>query len=98
LGAGGPRATASVRFHRPTEERGGGEDVLLARPEPPHEQGLRTAAGELGSVRIHCDESPDGEEVGPLVRLFRQFPIAVCNGIEPSLCRGSDGTVSYTTT
>jgi integrase len=25
-------------------------------------------------------------------------PIAVCNGIEPSLGRGSDGTVSYTTT
>jgi transcriptional regulator with XRE-family HTH domain len=25
-------------------------------------------------------------------------PIAVCNGIDPSLCRGSNGTVSYTTT
>src|SRR5215213_3398771 len=24
--------------------------------------------------------------------------IAVCNGIEPPLCRGSDATVSYTTT
>jgi hypothetical protein len=94
LGAGGPRATASARFHGPTEEMGGGEDVLLARPEPPHEQGLRAAAGELGGVRIHCDDAPDGEEVSPLVRLFRRFLTRLCpeDAHSGTMCLGTPTT------
>ena len=68
-----PRPAFTVLPRSPTEEMGGREDVLLARPEPQAEQGLRAAAGELGGVRIHCDDASDGEEVSPLVRLFRRF-------------------------
>jgi hypothetical protein len=52
---------------------GGGADVFLDRPEQKDEQRLRAAAGERRSLYLCSDESPDGEEIGSLVRLFGQF-------------------------
>jgi transposase len=34
---------------------------------------LREACGELGSLHLCGDEPPDGEEIGSIMRLFRQF-------------------------
>ena len=58
----------------PTEEVDRGEDILLALSEQEAEQRLREAAGELGGLYLRGDESPDGEAIGLLMRLFRQFP------------------------
>ena len=57
----------------PAEELGGGEDLLLVRTEQEDEQGLREAAGELGSLHLRGDEPSYGEEIGSLMRVFRQF-------------------------
>src|SRR5829696_10526149 len=45
--------------------------------EQEDEQGLREAARELGSLHLRGYQPPDGEAIGPLMRLFGQFP----NGI-----------------
>ena len=50
-----------------------GEDLFLALSEQEAEQRLRASAGELGSLYLCGDEPPDGEEIGPLMRVFRQF-------------------------
>jgi hypothetical protein len=57
----------------PAEEVDSGAHVLLALSEQEAEQGLREAAGELGSLHLRSDESPDGDAIGPFMRLFRQF-------------------------
>jgi putative transposase len=57
----------------PTEEVGGGADLFLVGTEQEDEQRLRASAGELGSLYLRCYESPYGEEIGPLMRVFRQF-------------------------
>ena len=51
----------------------GGAKFLVAGPEQEDEQRLREAAGELGGVHLRGDDAPDGEAVGPLVRLFGRF-------------------------
>ena len=52
---------------------GGGEDLFMAWPEQEDEQGLRASAGDWRSVYLRGDEPPDGEEIGSLMRVFRQF-------------------------
>src|SRR5215203_6215639 len=52
---------------------GRGEDLRLALPEQEDEQRLRAAAGERGGLHLRGDEPPDGEEIGTLMRVFRQF-------------------------
>ena len=54
--------------------------------EQEDEQRLRAVAGELGSVYLRCYEPPDGEEIGSLMRVFRQFP----NGVLRSSPHASD--------
>ncbi len=70
-------------FHGPAEEVGGGENVLMDRPEPPDEQGLREADGHQRGVRLRGYESLDGEAIGSFVRLFRRFLTAACSDIDP---------------
>src|SRR3712207_6413827 len=67
------QAHAAARVRRPTTSLGGGEDVCLDRPEQEDEQGLRATAGDRRSLHLHGDESPDGEEISTLMRLFGQF-------------------------
>jgi hypothetical protein len=67
---------------------------------PGRERGKAALPRRMGSQGGHREEDT--------VRVVREVPdpwrsslgysIAVCNGIEPSSCRGSDGTVSYATT
>src|SRR5918993_4192894 len=52
---------------------GRGADLRLALSEQEAEQRLRAAAGERGSLHLRCHESSDGEEIGSLMRVFRQF-------------------------
>src|SRR5215203_6017423 len=47
--------------------------LLMVGTEQEDEQGLREAARELGSFHLRGYEPPDGEAIGPLMRLFRQF-------------------------
>jgi transposase len=54
MGSPRPRASAVAGFHGPAEEVGGGEDVLVDRPEPPDEQeGLREADGHQRGVFVY---------------------------------------------
>jgi len=55
------------------EEVDSGADFRLALSEQEAEQGLREAAGERRSLHLRGDESSDGEEIGPPMRVFRQF-------------------------
>ncbi len=48
--------------------------LLLLVQEMEDRWDLRAAAGEWRSLHLRGDESPDGEEIGSLMRLFRQFP------------------------
>jgi hypothetical protein len=58
----------------PAEEMDRGADLFLSLSEQEAEQRLRASGGELGSLYSLCgDEPPDGEEIGPLMREFRQF-------------------------
>src|SRR5215207_3653608 len=57
----------------PAAALGGGEDLFLVGPEQEDEQGLREAAGDGRSPNLRGDEPPDGEEIGPPMRVFRQF-------------------------
>ena len=59
----------------PAEEMDCGENLRLVGTEQEDEQGLRAASGELGSLHPRGDEPPDGEEIGPPVRVFRQFHV-----------------------
>ena len=43
------------------------------RPKQKDEQRLRETHRDEPGVHLRSDESPDGEEIGPLVRLFSQF-------------------------
>src|SRR5829696_1074300 len=51
--------------------------LRLVGPEQEDEQRLREAAGERRSLHLRSDESPDGEEIGPLMRVLRQFRIRI---------------------
>ena len=55
------------------EEMDSGTHVFLALSEQEDEQGLREVAGERRSLHLRGYEPPDGEEIGPLMRVFRQF-------------------------
>jgi hypothetical protein len=61
----------------PTEEVGGREDLFLVGTEQEDEQRLRASAEVRRSLYLRCYESPDGEEIGPLMRVVRQFLYAV---------------------
>jgi hypothetical protein len=61
----------------PAEEMGSGANLLMALSEQEDEQRLRASSGELRSPHLRGDEPPDGEEVGSLMRVFRQFPKSV---------------------
>ena len=41
--------------------------------EQEDEQGLRAAVRQRGSVRLRSDDPADGEEVGPWLRISKQF-------------------------
>src|SRR5215207_424784 len=73
LGAGGPATAPAPGLHGLAEAMGGREDVLVGRPEPQDEQGLRAAAGELRGVHIRGYDTAHGEAVSTLMRLFRRF-------------------------
>jgi transposase len=45
----------------------------LDRPEQEDEQRLRAVVGDERGVHLRGDESSDGEEIGPLLRLFEWF-------------------------
>ena len=55
------------------EALGGREDLFLALSEQEDEQRLRASAREFGSLHLRGDEPPDGQEIGSLMRLVRQF-------------------------
>ena len=55
------------------EALGGREDLFLVGTEQEDEQRLRAATRKLGSLNLRGDEPPDGEEIGPVMRVFRQF-------------------------
>ena len=55
------------------QEMGSGENILMVGAEQEDEQRLRASAGELGSLHLRGDEPLDGKEIGPLMRVFRQF-------------------------
>jgi hypothetical protein len=57
----------------PAEEVDRGANLFLVGPKQEAEQGLRASAGERRSLHLRCYEPPDGEEIGSLVRVFRQF-------------------------
>ncbi len=46
------------------QELGGGEDSVLARPEPRAQQGLRKALRDQRDPDLHRDDSVDGKEAG----------------------------------
>ncbi len=52
---------------------GYGTHLLLVKPGPAHEQGLREGARDGRSVHVRGDDALDGEAVGPLMSLFRRF-------------------------
>ncbi len=47
--------------------------LLLALSEQTDEQGLREVVCERRSVRVHGYDPADGEEVGPCLRISKQF-------------------------
>ena len=55
------------------EEMDRGAHLRLVGTEQEDEQRLREAAAERRSFHLRGHESPDGEEIGSLVRVFRQF-------------------------
>jgi transposase len=79
VGQGGPKdrlakADAAARVRGFAEEVGGGEDLLVAGPEPSDEQGLREAVRQRGGVRLRGHDSSHGEEeVGTCLRISKQF-------------------------
>ena len=62
---------------RPVEDRLA--NFFLVGTEQEDEQRLRASAGELGSLYLRCYESPYGEEIVSLVRVFTAY----CSGSEP---------------
>jgi hypothetical protein len=67
----GERASALL-----VEEMDSGANLLMALPEQEDEQRLREAAGKRRSLYLRSYEPPDGEEIGSLMRLFRQFLVS----------------------
>src|SRR5215213_6462105 len=64
---------ASVGLPGAASKVGGGEDDSLDRPEQEDEQGLREAVRQRGSVRLRGNDTFDGEEVSPCLRISKQF-------------------------
>ena len=67
------KIVAAKRLPGAAEEVGGGTHFFLDRPEQEDEQGLRKANRDERGVYLRSDESPNGEAVGPLMRLFGRF-------------------------
>ena len=66
-------AHAAARVGGFASSMGGGADLFVVGPEQEEEQGLREAVRQRGSVRLHGHDSADGEEVGPWLRISKQF-------------------------
>jgi hypothetical protein len=47
----------------------------MDRAKPQDEQGLRESPADRGGVHVRGDDALDGEAVGPLMSLLRQFLI-----------------------
>src|SRR5215210_521321 len=71
---------------------GGGKDLLVARTEPPYEQGLRAVAGELEGLRLRGDEPSYGKEAGTYLRIIRQFLEGVFSEVRSGPVRWGPGT------
>jgi hypothetical protein len=69
IGRGSCRSGA---FECCLEKVGCGADILLVRTEQTDEQGLREAVRQRRSVCLRCDDTADGETVGPCLRISRQ--------------------------
>jgi putative transposase len=69
----GRETHAAARVCGFASQVGGGEDLLLAKPEQEDEQGLRASVRERGSFRIRGHDSSDGEASGPCLRISKQF-------------------------
>jgi hypothetical protein len=52
---------------------GSGKDLLVALSEQEDEQGLREAVRQRGSVRLRGNDTSHGEEIGPCLRISKQF-------------------------
>jgi hypothetical protein len=82
VGTGGPRAPSTSGLHGAAQEMGGVERAVSwlgqnRRMSKDYER----LAGELGGVRLRGDDTPDGEEVSPHMRVFRRFlswTLAIC--------------------
>src|SRR5688500_806919 len=61
-----------------------GAHLRLVGTEQEAEQRLRAAAGELRSLHLCGHESPDGEKIGSLMRLFGQFLYGVLRSSQRS--------------
>ena len=66
-------ADAAARLSGAAQEKVGGADLLLIRPEQTDEQRLRKAVHQRDGVRLGGHNSFDGEAVGPWVGVFKQF-------------------------
>src|SRR5215217_6330895 len=63
-------AYATARVSGLTSQVGSRAHLLLDRPQPTDEQGLRETCRDERGVHLLGDEPPDGEETDPFVRLF----------------------------
>src|SRR5215216_8045087 len=66
------------------EKMDSGAHLRMVGPEQEAEQRLREAAGERRSFHLRSHESPDGEEIGTLMRVFRQFLYGVLRSSLPA--------------
>src|SRR5215216_815662 len=63
-------AYATARVSGLTSQVGSRAHLLLDRPQPTDEQGLRETCRDERGVHLLGDEPPHGEETDPFVRLF----------------------------
>ncbi len=71
----GSRSSCPSRASGVAEAMGGRADVLVDRPEPQDEQGLRASVRDQRGVHLLGDGATNGEEIGSLMRLFGRFLI-----------------------
>src|SRR5215208_7014401 len=63
-------AYATTRVSSLTSQVGSRAHLLLDRPQPTDEQGLRETCRDERGIHLRGDEPPDGEETDPFMRLF----------------------------
>src|SRR5215203_2894548 len=67
------KADAAARLYGSTPQVVSGKDLLVALSEQEDEQGLREAVRQRGSVRLRGNDTSHGEEIGPCLRISKQF-------------------------